>query len=80
MLNEQIAALCKKRAQLQTVLFCATVCTDVVLPQVQQAIIQDSMKFLDMTPDKPTKLELLNTLRTQAAGKVCLTSLLLFAS
>lgn len=54
-LNEQITALCKKRAQLQT---------------VQQRVIQEGFSFISSTPDKPTKLELINTLRAISAGKM----------
>jgi len=54
-LNDQITALCKKRAQLQKVI---------------QTVIEESMKFIDVTPDKPTKLELLSTLRLVAAGRI----------
>lgn len=54
-LNDQITGLCKKRAQLQSVI---------------QAVIQEGMKYLEKAPDAATRLELLQTLRTQAAGKM----------
>ena len=34
-------------------------------------MIQEAMTALDQTPDKPSKLELLDTLRTVTDGKVC---------
>jgi len=54
-LNDQIQSLCKKRAQLQKVMY---------------TVISESMKFVDVAPSKDAKLALLNTLRTVAAGKM----------
>lgn len=55
MLNDQIVLLSKRRAQLKKVIL---------------MIVQEAMKWLDETPDKETKIALIETLRTIAAGKM----------
>lgn len=54
-LNEYIELLSKRRAQMK---------------KVVQTIVQESMTFLDATPDKETKVALLETLRVVTAGKM----------
>lgn len=54
-LARQIHLLAKRRAQLKKTI---------------QTAVQEAMLFLDATPDQATKLELIETLRTVAAGKI----------
>lgn len=54
-LMEHITLLSKRRAQLK---------------KVVQSVVQECMKFFDETPDKATKIELIETLRTVSAGKM----------
>lgn len=54
-LNDHIVLLCKRRAQLK---------------KVVQTIVQEAMKFFEETPDKETKVALIETLRTVSAGKM----------
>lgn len=54
-LNEHIVLLSKKRGQLK---------------QGIAKLVQESMALLDETPDKPTKLALIETLRTVTEGKI----------
>mmetsp|Transcript_10146 Transcript_10146/g.19470 ORF Transcript_10146/g.19470 Transcript_10146/m.19470 type:complete len:459 (-) Transcript_10146:114-1490(-) len=54
-LNTHIAILCKRRAQLRKVI---------------STVVQRSMKAIDLTPDKETKIALIETLRTVSAGKL----------
>eukprot|EP00954_Amorphochlora_amoebiformis_P023135 1358123-Amorphochlora_amoeboformis.AAC.2 len=55
LLNSHIAILCKRRAQLRKVI---------------STVVQTGMAAIDQTPDKKTKTELIETLRTVSAGKV----------
>lgn len=55
LLNFHISMLCKRRAQMK---------------KVMQQIIQDGVSFVEDTPDKETKIELIETLRTVSAGKL----------
>lgn len=54
-LNDHVSLLCKRRAQLK---------------KVVQTIIQEAMKFIDDTPDKKTKIALIEQLRLVSAGKM----------
>ncbi|KAI7865946.1 PCI domain-containing protein [Spinellus fusiger] len=54
-LNEQIVLLSKKHGQLKA---------------ATTKMIQEAMSYLDSTPDKETKLELIDTLRTVTDGKI----------
>lgn len=55
MLNDHIAILCKRRAQLRKVI---------------ATVVIHSMTALEKTPNKKTKTELIDTLRTVSAGKL----------
>eukprot|EP00455_Lapot_gusevi_P014410 TRINITY_DN17198_c0_g1_i1.p1 TRINITY_DN17198_c0_g1~~TRINITY_DN17198_c0_g1_i1.p1 ORF type:complete len:469 (+),score=156.49 TRINITY_DN17198_c0_g1_i1:77-1408(+) len=55
MLNDQIHVISKRRAQLKKPI---------------QAAVEEAMTYLDATPDKATKLQLIDTLRTVCAGKI----------
>jgi len=55
LLNSHITLLCKRRAQLK---------------KVMQLVIQNGVKYVDETPDKETKIELIETLRTVSSGKL----------
>ena len=55
-LNDNVQLIAKRRAQLKKAI---------------AAAIIEAMTFLDATPDKAAKLELIDTLRAVAAGKVC---------
>nr|CAG8613509.1 4341_t:CDS:10 [Entrophospora candida] len=55
LLNEYVILLSKKHGQLK---------------QAITKMVQEVMTYLDDTPDKPTKLELIDTLRTVTEGKV----------
>jgi len=54
-LNDHIALLCKRRAQLK---------------QVVQAIVSRGFELVSLTPDKETKYQLIETLRDVSAGKI----------
>ena len=54
-LNENIMILTKRRGQLKMAI---------------QAMVEQCSKFIDETPDRDTKLKLVNTLRTATEGKV----------
>eukprot|EP00088_Acartia_fossae_P060399 TRINITY_DN7231_c0_g1_i1.p1 TRINITY_DN7231_c0_g1~~TRINITY_DN7231_c0_g1_i1.p1 ORF type:complete len:486 (-),score=172.02 TRINITY_DN7231_c0_g1_i1:118-1575(-) len=54
-LNEKIMELTKKRSQLK---------------QAVAKMVAECCTFLDLTPDKPTLLKLIDTLRTVTAGKI----------
>jgi len=54
-LNEKIMELTKKRSQLK---------------QAVAKMVGECCTFLDLTPDKPTLLKLIDTLRTVTAGKI----------
>mmetsp|Transcript_29938 Transcript_29938/g.41724 ORF Transcript_29938/g.41724 Transcript_29938/m.41724 type:complete len:447 (-) Transcript_29938:103-1443(-) len=54
-LNNHIAILCKRRAQLRKVI---------------STVVQTAMGALDMTPNMQTKVDLIETLRTVSAGKL----------
>ncbi|CAG8842124.1 19975_t:CDS:2, partial [Racocetra persica] len=55
LLNEYVMLLSKKHGQLK---------------QAITKMVQETMKFLDGTPDQETKLELIDTLRTVTEGKI----------
>lgn len=55
MLNDHIILLSKRRAQLKKVI---------------QVVVQEAMNFIEETPDKETKIALIETLRTVSAGKM----------
>ncbi|CAJ0870707.1 2462_t:CDS:10 [Entrophospora sp. SA101] len=55
LLNEYVILLSKKHGQLK---------------QAITKMVQEVMTYLDDTPDKPTKLELIDTLRTVTEGKI----------
>ncbi|KND02822.1 proteasome regulatory particle lid subunit RPN5 [Spizellomyces punctatus DAOM BR117] len=55
LLNEHIILLSKKHG---------------LLKQAVTKMIQEAMTYIDQTPDMPTKLELINTLRTVTEGKI----------
>jgi len=55
LLNEYVILLSKKHGQLK---------------QAITKMVQEVMTYLDNTPDKPTKLELIDTLRTVTEGKI----------
>jgi len=55
-LNDNVQLIAKRRAQLKKAI---------------AAAIVEAMTFLDATPDQAAKLELIDTLRAVAAGKVC---------
>jgi 26S proteasome regulatory subunit N5 len=55
MLNEQILNLSKKRGQLK---------------QAVTAMVQQSMQYIDQTPDIETRIELIKTLSDVSAGKI----------
>jgi len=54
-LNDHIELLCKRRAQFS---------------KVVQAVIQTAYAFVEETPDKDTKVKLIETLRTVSMGKI----------
>lgn len=54
-LNEHIVLLTKRRSQIK---------------QAVTKMIQECCTYVDQMPDKKTKLELIDTLRTVTAGKV----------
>lgn len=54
-LNENVTLLTKRRSQLK---------------QAVTKMIQEAFSYVDQTPDKETKLKLIDTLRTVSAGKV----------
>jgi 26S proteasome regulatory subunit N5 len=54
-LNDHIALLCKRRAQLKNVV---------------QDVIRRGVEFVEQTPGKETKLELIETLREVSQGKI----------
>jgi 26S proteasome regulatory subunit N5 len=54
-LNENIMILTKRRGQLKMAI---------------QAMVEQCSKFIDETPDRDTKLKLVNTLRTATEGKI----------
>ncbi|XP_073280789.1 26S proteasome non-ATPase regulatory subunit 12 homolog A-like [Primulina huaijiensis] len=54
-LNEQIVLISKRRGQLK---------------QAVQAMVQQSMQYIDQTPDLDTKIELIKTLNIVSAGKI----------
>ncbi|XP_075482112.1 26S proteasome non-ATPase regulatory subunit 12 homolog A-like [Primulina tabacum] len=54
-LNEQIVLISKRRGQLK---------------QAVQAMVQQSMQYIDQTPDLDTKIELIKTLNSVSAGKI----------
>jgi len=55
LLNNHISLLCKRRAQLK---------------KVMQNVIQDGVKYVEETPNKETKIELIETLRIVSSGKL----------
>eukprot|EP01006_Ploeotia_vitrea_P042281 TRINITY_DN66616_c2_g1_i1.p1 TRINITY_DN66616_c2_g1~~TRINITY_DN66616_c2_g1_i1.p1 ORF type:complete len:497 (-),score=286.67 TRINITY_DN66616_c2_g1_i1:54-1508(-) len=55
MLNEHVSMLCKRRAQMQ---------------KVMQAVIQQAAGYVEETPDKETKLKLIEAVRTVSDGKI----------
>ncbi|KAL1914983.1 uncharacterized protein VTP21DRAFT_7688 [Calcarisporiella thermophila] len=55
LLNENIVLLSKKHGQLK---------------QAVTKMVQEAMTYIDRTPDEPTKLELIDTLRTVTEGKM----------
>ncbi|KXJ21702.1 26S proteasome non-ATPase regulatory subunit 12 [Exaiptasia diaphana] len=56
-LNENVTLLTKRRSQLK---------------QAVTKMIQEAFSYVDQTPDKETKLKLIDTLRTVSAGKIYL--------
>ncbi|KAL9658644.1 hypothetical protein ABK040_006180 [Willaertia magna] len=54
-LNDQLLLLSKKRAQSK---------------QGTQRMVQESMKYIDSTPNKESKIELINTIRKVTEGKI----------
>eukprot|EP00823_Brevimastigomonas_motovehiculus_P002591 TRINITY_DN1566_c0_g1_i1.p1 TRINITY_DN1566_c0_g1~~TRINITY_DN1566_c0_g1_i1.p1 ORF type:complete len:453 (-),score=87.90 TRINITY_DN1566_c0_g1_i1:240-1598(-) len=54
-MNEQIKGLCEKRAQLL---------------KVTTALIQEAVKYVDLTPNTETQVELIKTLRTASEGRI----------
>ncbi|XP_073059123.1 26S proteasome non-ATPase regulatory subunit 12 homolog A-like [Primulina eburnea] len=54
-LNEQIVLISKRRGQLK---------------QAVQAMVQQSMQYIDQTPDLDSKIELIKTLNSVSAGKI----------
>lgn len=54
-LNDQIVLLSKRRGQLK---------------QVVTAMVQQAMQYIDQTPDLDTRIELIKTLNSVAAGKI----------
>lgn len=54
-LNDQVGLIAKKRTQIKSVI---------------AKMVQEAMKFIDATPDKQTKIDLIDALRRVSEGKV----------
>ena len=55
-LSANIHLLCKRRQQFK---------------QVQEKVVQEAAEYVDETPDDPTRLALITTLRAVSEGKFC---------